>query len=79
MQKRYQTVYAKESGSVAAPTAGLHFNEELIQSLVRKGIEPLYLTLHVGAGTFMPVKTNNFQNITCMRSLSKYMQSILKN
>ncbi len=56
--ERYQTVYAKESGSVAAPTAGLHFNEELIQSLVRKGIEPLYLTLHVGAGTFMPVKTN---------------------
>lgn len=56
--ERYQTVYAKESGSVAAPTAGLHFNEELIQSLAGKGIEPLYLTLHVGAGTFMPVKTD---------------------
>ena len=56
--ERYQTVYAKESGSVAAPTAGLHFNEELIQCLAGKGIEPLYLTLHVGAGTFMPVKTN---------------------
>lgn len=56
--ERYQTVYAKESGSVAAPTAGLHFNKELIQSLAVKGIEPLYLTLHVGAGTFMPVKTD---------------------
>jgi S-adenosylmethionine:tRNA ribosyltransferase-isomerase len=56
--ERYQTVYAEESGSVAAPTAGLHFNEQLIQSLADKGIEPLYITLHVGAGTFMPVKTN---------------------
>jgi S-adenosylmethionine:tRNA ribosyltransferase-isomerase len=56
--ERYQTVYAKESGSVAAPTAGLHFNKELIQNLAVKGIEPLYLTLHVGAGTFMPVKTD---------------------
>jgi S-adenosylmethionine:tRNA ribosyltransferase-isomerase len=56
--ERYQTVYAKESGSVAAPTAGLHFNEKLIQNLSGKGIEPLYLTLHVGAGTFMPVKTD---------------------
>ncbi len=56
--ERYQTVYAKESGSVAAPTAGLHFNEQLIQSLAEKNIEPLYLTLHVGAGTFMPVKTD---------------------
>ncbi|HEX3768518.1 MAG TPA: S-adenosylmethionine:tRNA ribosyltransferase-isomerase [Puia sp.] len=56
--ERYQTVYAKESGSVAAPTAGLHFNKELIQNLAFKGIEPLYLTLHVGAGTFMPVKTD---------------------
>jgi S-adenosylmethionine:tRNA ribosyltransferase-isomerase len=55
---RYQTVYARESGSVAAPTAGLHFSEQLIQSLSEKNIEPLYLTLHVGAGTFMPVKTD---------------------
>jgi S-adenosylmethionine:tRNA ribosyltransferase-isomerase len=57
--ERYQTVYAKESGSVAAPTAGLHFNKQLIESLAQKGIEPLYLTLHVGAGTFMPVKADN--------------------
>jgi S-adenosylmethionine:tRNA ribosyltransferase-isomerase len=55
--ERYQNVYASESGSVAAPTAGLHFSKRLLQSLADKGIESLYLTLHVGAGTFMPVKT----------------------
>ena len=60
--ERYQTVYAKESGSVAAPTAGLHFNEQLIQCLAEKDIEPLYLTLHVGAGTFMPVKTDKLSD-----------------
>jgi S-adenosylmethionine:tRNA ribosyltransferase-isomerase len=56
--ERYQTVYARETGSVAAPTAGLHFSKPLITSLAGKGIEALYLTLHVGAGTFMPVKTD---------------------
>jgi len=56
--ERYQTVYAKECGSVAAPTAGLHFNEQLIERLAEKHIEPLFLTLHVGAGTFMPVKSD---------------------
>jgi S-adenosylmethionine:tRNA ribosyltransferase-isomerase len=55
--ERYQTVYASESGSVAAPTAGLHFSENLMQNLSSKGINSLFLTLHVGAGTFMPVKT----------------------
>jgi S-adenosylmethionine:tRNA ribosyltransferase-isomerase len=55
--ERYQTVYARESGSVAAPTAGLHFNEKLFRSLDDKGIQSLYCTLHVGAGTFMPVKS----------------------
>jgi S-adenosylmethionine:tRNA ribosyltransferase-isomerase len=56
--ERYQTVYARESGSVAAPTAGLHFNEQLIERLAEQHIESLYLTLHVGAGTFMPVKSD---------------------
>ena len=54
---RYQTVYAKESGSVAAPTAGLHFSEQLLETLSCRNIQSLYLTLHVGAGTFMPVKS----------------------
>jgi S-adenosylmethionine:tRNA ribosyltransferase-isomerase len=57
--ERYQTIYALEPGSVAAPTAGLHFTEALLNLLIVKKIQPLYLTLHVGAGTFMPVKTEN--------------------
>ena len=55
--ERYQTTYASESGSVAAPTAGLHFSGELLDDLSAGGVETLYLTLHVGAGTFMPIKT----------------------
>jgi len=60
--ERYQTIYAKESGSVAAPTAGLHFSEHLLQSLTDKNISSLYLTLHVGAGTFMPVKSEKISD-----------------
>ncbi len=57
--ERYQTVYAKEEGSVAAPTAGLHFTEEILQKLKDKGIETVYVTLNVGMGTFRPVKCEN--------------------
>jgi S-adenosylmethionine:tRNA ribosyltransferase-isomerase len=57
--EQYQTVYAKEVGSVAAPTAGLHFTPELFQKLQAKGIDRVYLTLHVGVGTFRPVETEN--------------------
>ncbi len=57
-QERYQTVYARHPGSVAAPTAGLHFTPELIQSLRQHGIQTAHLTLHVGAGTFLPVKVD---------------------
>ncbi|WP_298300155.1 S-adenosylmethionine:tRNA ribosyltransferase-isomerase [Hydrotalea sp.] len=53
---RYQTIYAEKEGSVAAPTAGLHFTPELMQALKQKGIQTAYVTLHVGAGTFKPVK-----------------------
>jgi S-adenosylmethionine:tRNA ribosyltransferase-isomerase len=53
---RYQTVYAKREGAVAAPTAGLHFTEDLLAKLAAKGIETAKVTLHVGAGTFLPVK-----------------------
>ncbi len=55
---RYQTVYAKEEGSVAAPTAGLHFTENIFTSLDKKGIGKSFVTLHVGAGTFKPVSTS---------------------
>lgn len=56
---RYQTVYAKQLGAVAAPTAGLHFNQALMERLKEKGINQQYLTLHVGAGTFQPVRVEN--------------------
>lgn len=56
--ERYQTVYAKEEGSVAAPTAGLHFTPALLESLKSKGINTSFVTLHVGAGTFLPVKSD---------------------
>ena len=55
----YQTVYARVSGAVAAPTAGLHFTEELLADLREKGIEEHFVTLHVGAGTFLPVKVDD--------------------
>ncbi len=55
----YQTVYAREEGAVAAPTAGLHFTPELMMSLANKGVSLQYVTLHVGAGTFLPVKTDD--------------------
>ena len=55
-RERYQTVYARENGSVAAPTAGLHFTPELLSRLDERGIERAYVTLHVGAGTFKPVQ-----------------------
>ncbi|MBR0127915.1 MAG: tRNA preQ1(34) S-adenosylmethionine ribosyltransferase-isomerase QueA [Firmicutes bacterium] len=58
---RYQTVYCREEGSVAAPTAGLHFTDELLQKARDKGVELAYVTLHVGIGTFRPVKVENIE------------------
>lgn len=58
---RYQTVYCKEEGSVAAPTAGLHFTTELLEEAARRGIKIAYVTLHVGIGTFRPVKVENIE------------------
>ncbi|MCS7028141.1 MAG: S-adenosylmethionine:tRNA ribosyltransferase-isomerase [Bacteroidia bacterium] len=58
-KKNYQTIFAQEIGAVAAPTAGLHFTERVLNSLKNKGINLQTVTLHVGAGTFMPIKTNN--------------------
>jgi S-adenosylmethionine:tRNA ribosyltransferase-isomerase len=57
--ENYQTVYSKNKGAVAAPTAGLHFTDAVFDTIVEKGIMKSFLTLHVGAGTFMPVKTEN--------------------
>ena len=60
-RERYQTVYAKENGSAAAPTAGLHFTEELLDKIATKGVKLVYLTLHVGLGTFRPVSVDNLE------------------
>jgi len=60
-RQRYQTVYASKAGAVAAPTAGLHFTERLIEQLKQAGIRFAYITLHVGAGTFKPINTENLE------------------
>ena len=60
--ERYQTIYAKHAGAVAAPTAGLHFDEAMLSTLKTKGINVAYVTLHVGAGTFQPVRVDNIDD-----------------
>ena len=60
-KERYQTVYSKEEGSAAAPTAGLHFTKELLKKIQDKGVNIVYLTLHVGLGTFRPVKVEEIE------------------
>ena len=60
-KERYQTVYAKDPGSAAAPTAGLHFTPELLESIRDRGVRLCYVTLHVGLGTFRPVKEDNIE------------------
>ncbi|MGX7419657.1 tRNA preQ1(34) S-adenosylmethionine ribosyltransferase-isomerase QueA [Carnobacterium gallinarum] len=60
--ERYQTVYAKENGSAAAPTAGLHFTEDLLEKIKAKGVQLVFLTLHVGLGTFRPVSVDSIED-----------------
>lgn len=61
-RERYQTVYAREAGAVAAPTAGLHFDDDILAELERGGVEFAYVTLHVGAGTFQPVRVDRIED-----------------
>ena len=63
-EKYYQTVFAKNAGAVASPTAGLHFNKNLMQDLKKKNIETIFTTLHVGVGTFLPLKNENIKKNT---------------
>jgi len=70
-KQRYQTIYAEPKGSVAAPTAGLHFDHELMEKLQAKGVQIAYVTLHVGAGTFAPVRVDD---ITEHRMHAEYVE-----
>lgn len=81
-KERYQTVYSKEQGSAAAPTAGLHFTNELMKKIAEKGVKIAYVTLHVGLGTFRPVKTDNINDHTMHfehYSISKETADIINN
>ncbi|MDD4036585.1 MAG: tRNA preQ1(34) S-adenosylmethionine ribosyltransferase-isomerase QueA [Bacilli bacterium] len=63
-KNRYQTVYARKEGSSAAPTAGLHFTNQLLEEIKKKGVKVVYITLHVGLGTFRPIKVDNIEEHT---------------
>lgn len=81
-RERYQTVYSKETGSAAAPTAGLHFTEELLKEIEDKGVNVAYLTLHVGLGTFRPVKAETIDEHVMhleFYQLSKETADIINN
>ena len=85
-QDRYQTVYAKEVGSAAAPTAGLHFTKELLDKIEKKGINIAYITLHVGLGTFRPVSVENIEDhemhsefYTMSKEVAKTLNETRKN
>ena len=69
-QERYQTVYSREVGSAAAPTAGLHWTKELLEKARAKGVKTAFVTLHVGLGTFRPVRQRISWNTICMRSFA---------
>ena len=74
---RYQTVFAKNPGAVAAPTAGLHFSNAMFDQLNAQGIETAYVTLHVGAGTFQPVRADNLEDHVMHRELLQVEQGVV--
>ncbi len=76
---RYQTLFSKELGAVAAPTASLHFSENIMAELGQKGIKKTFLTLHVGAGTFMPVKEEHVENHPMHREQMIFSQAQIEN
>jgi len=76
-RERYQTVYAQRAGAVAAPTAGLHFDAELLASLRDKGVESAFVTLHVGAGTFQPVRVERIEEHHMHREWLEVSQGVV--
>jgi len=76
-KERYQTVYNKNPGAVAAPTAGLHFDEAIIEKLQQKGTDVAFVTLHVGAGTFQPVKVDNILEHHMHSELAQVSQEVV--
>jgi len=76
---RYQTIFSKEAGAVAAPTASLHFSKDVFKALEKREIKTLYLTLHVGAGTFLPVKEENVQNHPMHREQLIFSKEFIQN
>lgn len=76
-RERYQTVYAQRAGAVAAPTAGLHFDEALLAALRDKGVESAYVTLHVGAGTFQPVRVQSIEEHHMHREWLEVSQAVV--
>ncbi|MFT5422065.1 MAG: S-adenosylmethionine:tRNA ribosyltransferase-isomerase, partial [Candidatus Endobugula sp.] len=75
-QTRYQTVYGRELGAVAAPTAGLHFDEQMMQAIADKGVIIVYVTLHVGAGTFQPVRVDDIADHVMHSEVITVSQSV---
>lgn len=73
----YQTVYSKVPGAVAAPTAGLHFDDPLLDKLKQKGVEMVFVTLHVGAGTFLPVRVNDIENHVMHAEYAEVSQAVV--
>ncbi len=76
-QERYQTVYSKELGAVAAPTAGLHFDNETLEKLQQKGVQTAFVTLHVGAGTFQPVRVETIEDHKMHAEYAEVSQEIV--
>jgi S-adenosylmethionine:tRNA ribosyltransferase-isomerase len=76
-RERYQTVYAQRAGAVAAPTAGLHFDVELLAALQEKGVASAFVTLHVGAGTFQPVRVERIEEHHMHREWLEVQQSVV--
>ena len=76
-KERYQTVYNEKPGAVAAPTAGLHFDEKILERIRNKGIDIAFVTLHVGAGTFQPVRVDNIEEHTMHAEYAEVPQEVV--